>query len=167
MDFLKEINPEIIWVFLGIVFIFIEFFIPGLVIAFFGAGALITALTTWIGLTPTLASQLLVFMVSSLLSLALLRKYVKNTFLGMSKDGKGQWNFNIEVGKIVPVIEMIEPGEVGGKVRYQGSPWTAKANERIAPGESVRIKGIDNLTLLVERIENVENIEKNNNQEVK
>ena len=46
---------------------------------------------------------------------------------------------------------MIEPGEVGGKVRYQGALWSAQADERIPPGESVRIKGCDNLTLIVEK----------------
>lgn len=152
MPTLSTIAPEVVWAILGIVFVFCEFFIPGLVIAFFGVGALITALTTWIGLSPNLPIQLLVFIVSSIALLGLLRKYLKRTFLGQSKGAADLMNFNVEIGKIVPVIEFIQPGEVGGKVRYQGAPWSARALEPAAPGESVRITGCENLTLLVEKV---------------
>lgn len=152
MEFIKGMDPVLTWAILGVVLIFAELFIPGVVIAFFGAGALITALTTWAGLTPGASSQLLVFLFASPVLLFLFRKYLKKTFLGVSKEAENI-DFNIEVGKIVPVIELIDPETFGGKVRYQGTPWSARASERIAPGESVKIKGFDNLTLIVERIE--------------
>jgi membrane protein implicated in regulation of membrane protease activity len=152
MTFLSSIPPEVIWTILGLFFIFIEFFIPGLVIAFFGIGALVTALTTWIGITPSLSLQLIVFIVSSILSLILLRRLLKRTFLGKEQEETFDRNFNIEIGKIIPVIEFIQPGEVGGKVRYQGANWSATASEPIAPGESVEIVGIDGLTLIVEKV---------------
>jgi len=151
-QFFSSIAPELVWAILGLVFVFCEFFIPGLVIAFFGVGALITALTTLLHITPNLSLQLLVFMISSLALLGLLRKYVKRTFLGSGKGVDDLPNFNIEIGKIVPVVELIQPGEVGGKVRYQGAPWSARAEEPISPGESVKIVGCDNLTLIVEKI---------------
>jgi len=146
------LSAELIWTSLGIIFIFAEFFMPNLVIAFFGGGALVTALTTWIGLTPSLTLQLLVFIISSVLFLIFLRKYLKRVFLGQLQDKDEAQNFNIEIGKIVPVVEFIEPGEFGGKVKYQGTLWQAKASESIAPGESVRIKGCENITLLVEKV---------------
>jgi inner membrane protein len=149
---LSGISPEILWTLMGIAFVFVEFIIPGFVIAFFGAGALITALTTWIGVTPGLSGQLIVFMVSSILLLLLLRKFMKKTFLGNSKQLDTNRIVNIEIGRIVPVIEFIQPGEVGGKVRFQGTNWSARAKESVAPGESVKITGCDNLTLLVEKI---------------
>jgi membrane protein implicated in regulation of membrane protease activity len=152
MTFLSSITPEIIWTIVGLLFIFVEFFIPGLVIAFFGVGALVTALTTWIGITPSLSLQLIVFIVSSILLLILLRRLLKRTFLGKAQEETFDRNFNIEIGKIIPVVEFIQPGEVGGKVRYQGTNWTASATEPIAPGESVEITGIDGLTLIVEKV---------------
>jgi membrane protein implicated in regulation of membrane protease activity len=151
-SFLESLSPEIIWIILGIIFIFVEFFIPGLVIAFFGVGALITALTTWIKLTTTLTSQLLVFILSSILFLVFLRKYVKRTFLGKTKEAESERSFNVEIGKIIPVVEFIQPGEVGGKVRYMGTTWSATASEPIAPGDSVEIIGNDGLTLIVEKV---------------
>lgn len=150
---LSQIPAELVWTILGVVLVFCEFFIPGLVIAFFGFGALFTALTTWIGLTTSLALQLLVFIISSILMLLLLRKYLKRTFLGDAKSQVDRINFSVEVGKIVPVIEYIQPGEVGGKVRYQGTNWSAKSTESIPPGESVKIIGCENITLIVEKLE--------------
>ncbi len=150
-----SLPPEITWAIVGLILIFIEFFIPGLVIAFFGFGALITALTTWIGISPTLHWQLLVFIVSSILLLVFLRKYAKKVFMGGSKAEIDVPNFTVEIGKIVPVVEFIQPGEVGGKVRYQGTNWLARADEPIAPGESVKILDCDNLTLLVKKAEKI------------
>ena len=155
-SFTSSISPQLVWAILGVVFIFFEFFIPGLVIAFFGVGALVTAFTTWIGITPNLSLQLITFIISSILLLILLRKYVKRTFLGGAKGVDDLPNFNVEVGKIVPVVEFIQPGEVGGKVRYQGTQWSARASEPIAPGESVKIISCDNLTLIVEKLNNNE-----------
>jgi len=156
LETISSIPAEIVWSVLGLIFIFIEFFIPGLVIVFFGVGALITAVATWSGLTPSLPLQLLIFIVSSVLFLVLLRKYVKRTFLGKTLGEEDGRNFNIEIGKIVPVIESIQPGKVGGKVRYQGTNWSARAPERIEPGESVKITGCENITLMVEKVKKIE-----------
>lgn len=147
-----KISVEIIWLLIGIILVFTEFFIPGLVIAFFGVGALITSLTTWLNITTTLTSQLLIFLSSSLLLIVLLRNTLKKTFYGKLNEKGDVQSFNIEIGKVVPVVEYIEPGEVGGKVKYQGARWKAKSKQAIAPGESVKIIGCDNLTLIVEKI---------------
>ena len=146
-----NMETEIIWLLVGIVLLFAEFFIPSFVIAFFGGGALLTALSTWVGITPTIQGQLLVFILTSILLLVILRRYLKRIFMGRTQDEDDAHSFNIEIGKIVPVVEYIQPGEVGGKVRYQGTNWEARADEAVAPGESVRITGCDNITLLVER----------------
>jgi len=148
---LSTVSPEIVWALIGIVLIFVEFFIPGLVIAFFGVGALLTAGLVWI-FHPSLSVQLIFFMASSIVFLVALRKYVKRVFLGKTAGEGDERNFNIDVGKIIPVVEFIQPGEVGGKVRHQGTLWSAKASEPIAPGESVRITGSEGITLIVEKV---------------
>jgi len=143
---------ELSWLLAGIILIFIEFFIPGVIIVFFGAGAITVALTTWIHLTPTLPWQILVFSISSVLYLLFLRRYLKRIFIGKERVEGEDVNYVIEVGKIVSVSEYIQPGEIGGKVRYQGTFWAARSDAICTPGESVRIKGYDNLTLIVEKI---------------
>jgi len=146
-------GSDLIWAISGVVLIFIEFFIPGLVIIFFGIGALVTALFSFlIGNSFTLPIQLFTFTIISILSLLLLRKYFKKVFKGTLESDDDGTNFNIEIGKVVPVIEFIHPGEVGGKVRYQGTIWNAQSANPIAPGESVKITGGKNITLFVEKI---------------
>ncbi len=147
-----DMSAEIVWLIIGILLIFSEFVIPGLVIGFFGIGAIITSFLTWLGVTTVIHTQLLSFTVASLLMLIFLRKFFSRIFQGEETEGEDGVNFNIQIGKIVPVTELIEPGEVGGRVRYQGTIWKAVSNERIAPGESVAITGCDNITLVVEKI---------------
>ncbi|MBU4486627.1 MAG: NfeD family protein [Candidatus Delongbacteria bacterium] len=149
--FCESISPEIIWAIFGVILLVMELFIPGVVISFFGLGALITALTTYLNITSSLDLQLVVFIVTSTLSLLLFRKYIKKLLYSNSNpldDDK----YNVEIGKIVSVIELIEPDEIGGKVRYQGAPWSAECSERVGPGDSVKIIGFRNLTLIVEKI---------------
>ena len=141
-SFLSTIPLEVVWALMGVVLVIFEFFIPGLVIAFFGIGALVTALTTWMGITGSIASQLVVFILSSILLLVFLRQFMQETFLGGSKEGDTGKNVNVEVGKIVPVVEFIQPGEVGGKVRYQGANWAASSDKPAAPGEECQDCGV-------------------------
>jgi len=148
---------DMIWAITGIVLIFSEFFIPGLVIIFFGAGALITAfLTLILGEGFSLPLQLITFTITSILFLLLLRKYMKNVFMGKLDSQQDGTNFNIEIGKIIPVVEFIQPGEVGGKVKYQGTIWNAQSDNPVSPGESVKIIGSKNLTLYVEKLKKEE-----------
>ncbi len=150
--FCESISPEIIWAIFGVILFVLEFLIPGVVISFFGLGAMITALTTYLNLTSSLDLQLIVFILSSILALVLFRKYLKKILYGNSTPLNDDI-YNIEIGKIVPVIELIEPNEIGGKVKYLGAPWSAECSERVGPGESVKIIGFNNLTLIVQKIE--------------
>jgi inner membrane protein len=145
-------SAEFLWTLIGILFVFVELVYPHLVLAFFGAGALLTALCTVLGITRDLPSQLIVFMVSSLLLLFLLRRYLKKTLTGTLKDRNDAQMFDLEIGKIVSVVGEIDPEKGKGKVKYHGTLWDAEADRFIAAGESARIVGMNNLTLRVEEI---------------
>ena len=149
---LLGISMNIIWFMAGIVFIFFEFIIPGLVIAFFGVGAIITAILTTI-IEVSIEVQVLTFSITSILSIILLRKYFTKIFAGKEFNAEDNENFNIEIGKIIPVVELIEPNVIGGKVKYQGTLWPAKSDKTISPGDSVEIIGRENITLIVRKIE--------------
>jgi len=146
-------SVEMIWLLLGIVLVFSELMLPGLVIIFFGIGALATSLLTWQQVTTDIHSQLLAFIGVSVLTLGLLRRYFRHLF-GAEAVPKEETstNFTLELGKIVPVVEWIDPDELGGKVRYHGTMWAARSEDKLAPGESARIVGCDNLTLIVEKV---------------
>ncbi len=84
IDTIKDfLRPEVIWFLIGLVLLIMESVLPGLIIAFFGVGAWIVALVcliTDIGIN----TQLIIFIVSSVLSLLFLRKWLKEVFIGHS-----------------------------------------------------------------------------------
>ena len=134
------ISPVIVWGIIGVILIIIELMSVTFVFAFFGVGALIVSLTTWVGITPGLSSQLVVFSVSSLLMMLALRKTAKKLFFGshdIPPDYKGQ---KVKVVKAIPV-----GGE--GAVSYRGSIWIAfsESHEMIAEGSTVEIVALDGI----------------------
>ncbi len=144
----ETISPITIWLIVGILFIVFEMFIPGLIIGFFGLGAILTCLTTWLKITESFPSQMLVFLSTSLAFLFLFHRVLKKLKKPVQKGETT--DFNIQIGKIVPVTEFINPDEGGGKVRYQGALWSASSTDKIAPGETAKVIGCENLTLIVE-----------------
>ncbi len=147
-DFLR---PEIIWFLVGLLLLVLEFALPGLIIGFFGIGAWIVAavcLITEIGLN----TQLVIFIVSSVLSLLLLRRWLKGVFLGHT-GSKQDLKHNLEefVGQRAVVKEKIVP-KLGGKIEFHGTNWEAQADEEIADGTVVEIVGKDNITLKVKAV---------------
>ena len=150
MDAIKEfLKPEIIWFLVGLALLIMEFMLPGLIIAFFGVGACIVAivcLITDIGIN----AQLTIFMVSSVLSLLCLRKWLKGIFFGHVKSKQDMTEDIKEfIGERAIVKEKITP-KTTGKVELHGTNWVAEADEEIAEGTTVEIIGKENITLKVQ-----------------
>ena len=152
MDTIKDfLRPEIIWFLVGLALLILEFILPGLIIAFFGVGAWIVALVclvTDIGIN----TQLIIFIIASVLSLLCLRKWLKGIFLGhaVSKQNLKE-NLDEFVGQKAVVKEKIVP-KAGGKVEFHGTNWLAQADEEIAEGAMVQIISKDNITLKVKSL---------------
>ena len=152
MDAIKDfLKPELIWFIVGLVLLVLELALPGLIVGFFGIGAWIVAivcLMTEIGTN----TQLIIFIVASVLSLLILRKWLKGVFLGHT-GSKQDLKHNLEefVGQRAVVKEKIVP-RLGGKVEFHGSNWEAQADDQIEPGTVVEIVGKDNITLKVKAI---------------
>ena len=149
MDAIKEfLKPEIIWFLVGLVLFIIEFMLPGLIIAFFGLGACITAivcLNTDIGIN----TQLIVFTGSSVLSLLCLRKWLKGIFLGHVKSRQDMTKeLDDIIGERAVVKEKIAP-RAAGKVELHGTDWIAEADEEIAEGTTVEVIDKKNIRLKV------------------
>lgn len=152
MDTIKDfLTPEIIWFLVGLLLLLFEFALPGLIIGFFGVGAWIVALVCLIT-DVTLNTQLLIFIASSVLSLALLRRWLKGVFLGHA-GSKQDLKHNLEeyVGQRAVVTSKIVP-KLGGKVEFHGSHWEARADQEIAEGTVVEIVGKDNITFTVKAV---------------
>ncbi|MFC1763344.1 NfeD family protein [Planctomycetota bacterium] len=144
-DFLK---PELIWFLIGLVLLIAEFIIPGLVIFFFGIGAWVVAficIVTDLGFN----TQLLIFIGTSVLSLLLLRRWLKGIFHGHT-TAKQELTQDLQeyVGERAVVKATISP-QHPGKVELHGTDWSATADQEIAAGTQVEIIEKDNLTLKV------------------
>ena len=145
------LKPEVVWFLIGLVLLIMEFAMPGLIIAFFGIGAWVVALVcliTDIGIN----TQLIIFIVCSVLSLLLLRRWLKGIFLGHTESRQDLTEDLKEfVGERAVVKEKITP-KAGGRVEFHGTDWEAVADVEIAEGTVVEIIGKDNITLKVKAV---------------
>ena len=139
----------VFWLSLGLILAVSEFVVPGFVIIFFGAGAIVTGVLKllWSGLPDSLA--LLVFTLSSLGALLLFRK----TWAGgkVIRDGNTKDEGDVDescVGRKVSVVEAIAPGRAG-KVELNGANWTAESDESLETGAAAVVTERHGLTLIV------------------
>jgi len=151
-DSIKEfLRPEVIWFLAGLALLILEFSMPGLVVFFFGVGACVVAIVCLIT-EISLNVQLIIFIAASVLSLLLLRRWLKGVFLGhtVSKQNLKE-NLEEYVGQHAVVIQTIVP-KAGGKVEFHGTNWMAQADREIAEGTVVEIIDKDNITFKVKAL---------------
>lgn len=138
-----------LWALLGLLMIGAEFFVPGLVIVFFGIGALITAGLSSVvpGLNKSVVLQVLAWLAATGLSFTFLRRHLSRVFRGKVITDEG----TSATGKKALVTERITP-ETHGRVRFEGTSWAAASyTETFDPGETVEILRQEGLILYVTR----------------
>lgn len=146
----EGLPPEVLWFVLGLVLILSELALPGFVIIFFGIGAWITALGVLIGVADAFNIQLLLFLVSSILSLILFRKQGKKYFQGrVTRTVDDVAQLDDVRGERAIVVEDIDPSRLSGRVEFHGTHWKATADEHITKGTPVEILERRDLTLKV------------------
>lgn len=143
------VTPELVWFVCGVVLVLLEFVVPGVILVFFGLGAWAVTLTTFLGLTQSSGSQLLVFAGASVVLLFALRRYVRTRFSGFVSERQApDQNLDEFTGKSVAVLEDIAPGKPG-KVEFKGAPWRAESQDTLRQGEMGVIEKADGLTLKI------------------
>ncbi|MGN0844709.1 MAG: NfeD family protein [Kiritimatiellia bacterium] len=137
-----------IWLIAGIVMIIAEFFLPGLIICFFGVSALIVGVLNL--LIPAVSStlSLLLFGLLSVILLLGVRRFIPKTFHGNVQRAVEDPDGDEVVGEKVVVTEEITPDRKGA-VLFRGSRWLAASDSPHAVNETVVIVRRDNLTLIV------------------
>ena len=135
-----------VWAILGILLMAAESLTPGFWVIFFGAGGLVTAALAWgmPGIADRPHLQVLLWLGSSTLLLALLRRALKKRFGARQARAES-------IGSRALVIEAIAPGKPG-RIRFAGTTWRAESyDEELAAGETVEILAQENLTCFVSR----------------
>jgi membrane protein implicated in regulation of membrane protease activity len=142
---LDNMEPGWLWMISGVLLLIAEVIAPGFFLLFIGTAALATGAFTLMFDLGT-ASQLALFALYALLAVMVGRRFYANADVDSSdpllNDRSGQL-----VGKVVAVVEAID--EHQGRVRVGDSEWNARGGPA-APGERVRITGIDGNCLKVE-----------------
>lgn len=133
----KLITPWLVWFLIGIGLAFLELYLPGFIVLFFGLGCWFVAgsLLLW---DLSLNQQLLIFLVTTIVSLLLLRKWVMQIFRGASSDKQDDGFDDFPKGTHVRVMKTITPTEYG-RIQYRGTAWYATAEETIEQGATVEI----------------------------
>ena len=144
----------LVWFSISIAFFLIELAVPGFVLMFFGIGALVTSALLALGIIDSLFSQLVVFIIVSILSLVVFRFMWKGSLWGdVSHKRKLGEGLEEVKGKKAKVLSEIRPLDIGGKVELFGTVWEAESEFIIEKGTTVEVIGRDNLVLKVKPIE--------------
>ena len=132
------LSSSLIWFLIGVVFLVSEILLSGFILIFFTAGCWIVALVTWV-FEIELASQIFIFVASSLTLLFTLRKYSLKIFRGKTRESIDDHYTDSKIGKTAMVTKTISPN-MPGEIRVMGSFWRANAEEAIEEGQSVLIE---------------------------
>jgi membrane protein implicated in regulation of membrane protease activity len=146
-----ETSPTVlVWFIIGLVLMLSELVIPGFIIIFFGAGAWCVALLMLIGINPPFNAQLLIFLVASLGSLLIFRRYSKQYFHGkvLNRVDDDKILDDYKGHKAIVKFD-IKSNDLGGKVEFHGTLWNAVADCDIPKNAQVEIIDRDNITLKV------------------
>ncbi|MEA2060884.1 MAG: NfeD family protein [Thermodesulfobacteriota bacterium] len=129
--------PWLIWFMTGVLLAFVELMVPGIIIVFFGIGCWVVA-AVLILYPMTLSQQVFLFIVASILSIVLLRKWFMKIFKGVSSDGTEADYDDFPQGARVEVTAPISP-QANGRIKFRGTFWDAASDEAIDTGEIVEI----------------------------
>lgn len=145
-------DPWIIWFLLGLGLIVSEFFVPGVILVFFGLAAWIVALLAFLGLISSVTLQLIVFAAASLLLTSWLRRVCMPLLHGDQPRLPGGSDHQDEfAGKSVTVLTAFGGPGALGKVEFKGAEWKARSEDELNPGDSAEIVSVDGITLNVRR----------------
>lgn len=142
------INSFGFWLLLGIVLLLSELFLPSLLAAFFGIGAIVVGLLTLIGLVDSLPVQLVLFCAVSLISLFTLRHHFRRWLRGSETDpAQGELNSTGLIGARVEVITDFVQGS--GQVRLNGAKWDAESDQPLHAGDAAWVTDHRSIMLVV------------------
>ncbi len=134
-----------IWLILLVAFVLIEAGTHGLVSIWFGAGALVSLVTSFISTSVTV--QITVFFVVSFALFFATMPFAKK----MRAQKQTPLNADRNLGKTGTVVVEITP-QVAGRIKLDGVDWNAVSDETLQKGELCVIKAVNSATVTVSRL---------------
>lgn len=145
------LTAAVIWTIIGFVLFVLEFVLPGLILFFFAVGAWVTAILC-LFIDLSINEQLIIFAVSSIVSVLLLRKSLSKIL--EQRKQRSELLEDEFLGKTALAETSISPHE-NGKVEFKGTIWQAASEDVIAKGETVVITGNDSILLHVKSMKDL------------
>ena len=140
------------WIVGGVALLVAEIVVPGMVLGFLGAAALLVAGLLWLGVIDGLVAALTTWFIGSIVMLVALRGAFQRLMPGDEEVQSTDEDFDA-FGTVVEVAETIAKGEQG-RIRYRGTTWTATCYERtLEPGSQARLVTRDGIGWVVEPVE--------------
>jgi len=129
----------LIWFLIGVGFLIAEFIMPTFIMFFFAIGAIVVSIASAY-FDLSINFQIMLFALSSILSLVLLRNYMKNVFKGNESKGEDKYFDNsIDSNKNIAIVsETIDPNSFG-EIKYKGTFYKAQSEDSIDKGKKVKI----------------------------
>ena len=116
----------LIWFLIGIGFFAFEMISPLFIFFFFGLGAWITSLIAAVFPDLTFNTQMLIFGISSIGSLIVLRNYMTNVFLGSQNSGEDKYDNVLSKGDSSAVLTKAIKAGAFGEIKFKGTFYKAK-----------------------------------------
>jgi membrane protein implicated in regulation of membrane protease activity len=135
-----------IWIIAGLAMVVLEMIVPGLIIIWFGIGAIAAGLVAL--LVPDPYVQFGVFVVVSGVLVVFSQRIARR----ISKPEPEPVGANRMSGAVGTVIADIAPPKAG-RVKVGGDEWLADSSVPIAAGSQVKVKMVSGTRLVVEPVE--------------
>lgn len=140
-------EPFVVWLILGVIFIIGEILTPTFFLFWFGIGAFVASA---ISIAFGTLIQVVSFIVVSGLLVILTRPLTKK----LTKEQPRKIHIDEIIGKIGSVIETINNEQGKGLVKINGDTWRAYSNDDsiIQEGEKVKILKVEGAHVIVEKL---------------
>ncbi len=142
---MPAIKPEV-WIVIGLALSALEMVVPGLVIIWFGLGAIIAGIVAFFIHKPLV--HYLVFLLVSGLGV-FLAQWIGKKITRPESEPVGALRLFGAIGLVVQDIK--PPGY--GRVKVTGEEWLAESTQDISAGTKVRVLGVDGTRLIVKPLE--------------
>lgn len=146
------------WLFLGggLFLILLETFIPGGISFFLGLSGVFVGILRYFGILLNPGLSIAVWLVSSIALVMAFRPLLKKYWGGDSTFKLADEDYEA-MDQIVEVIEPVNEFDNSGRIHFQGISWQARSDEgRLEAGTKAKIKYRDNLTWIIEPLDEME-----------
>ena len=129
----------LIWFLIGVCFLIAEFIMPTFILFFFAIGSIIVSIISSF-YDLSINGQIILFALSSIISLLLLRNYLKDIFKGNEAKGKDQYfDQSVNVNDNLAVVSKMIDLNAFGEIKYKGTFYKAQSKNIIEKGKTVRV----------------------------